>query len=186
MAFIVDQDVLWLEIPMADSFLVAIGECLNNLPDIVLGFLFSESLIFAEEPRETLLSAVVHEQLQFLLVLHDMKETNNVGVVQSFQMFDLSFNTIKSVPLHSIHFLVGLHGVVAAGLLVDGQRHRREAALPNVRHHLVVVKHARVRQVLSKQVVFGAGILASGPKHFFLGLGGESDLLDGLGEGGAA
>ena len=85
----INQNVLWLQITMCNIAAVAVGDCLQNLLSHNTRFVFSEYASRRDLLEQLAAVAQLSDEEDVALILVDLVEPNDVGMVEVLQDVDL-------------------------------------------------------------------------------------------------
>lgn len=96
---VVDQQVLRLEVPVADAELVDVVDARDELLEVLAGLLFLQPLVLHDLVEELAAFHELHHQVQVLLGLDDLVDLHDVGVVQLLEDLDLATDALHVLVL---------------------------------------------------------------------------------------
>lgn len=101
---VVDEQVLGLEVPVADSELVDVVDARNELLEVLACLLFLQFLVLHNEVEQLAALHELHDQIEVLLRLNDLVDLHHVGMVQLLQYLDLSTDALHVLFLFNTRF----------------------------------------------------------------------------------
>lgn len=132
MIICVKHDVSWLEVSVYDLHLAQVRQGHDDLGSYVLGQLIVQAALALQESEEAALSAVLCQQVQFVLILKGCEELDDEGVVKVCQDAPLNEHFFHAALLEELvneHLFESVVGFSGAHDRLDPLLHRFIAAL---------------------------------------------------------
>ena len=90
MTLSIEQNVLWLQVPVDDVLVMQCFNSTNNLSSIQLCSLLREPLLFPQVCKQLTAIQKINEEVQLGLSLESIVQANNVGVLYLLENVSLS------------------------------------------------------------------------------------------------
>lgn len=107
---VVDQEVLRLQVPVANTQLVNIVDAGDELLKVLAGLLLLQLLVLHNEVEELAALDELHDQIEVLLRLDDLVDLHDVWMVQLLEDLDLSTDSFHVLFLFYARFFEYLDG----------------------------------------------------------------------------
>mmetsp|Transcript_49103 Transcript_49103/g.153736 ORF Transcript_49103/g.153736 Transcript_49103/m.153736 type:complete len:346 (-) Transcript_49103:119-1156(-) len=130
--FVVDEEVLRLQVAVHDALGVQVAEAPCDLHKVVLGHVFCESATSASPQQlvQLALRAVLQQQIHCIGILKVLVEPQHILVLEVPLNLHFSLHLVDQVSLDHLYLPHGLEGVNVAGSLPAHSANNTEGSLP--------------------------------------------------------